>query len=161
MATILPIAIVCVFLSPFFFFLATQFTVLQSISPQARKMHPALVWLQLIPVFGHVWQFIVVHRIADSFRAEIEQRLAGSFLDADHFQETVTMAKRPTLGKGITYAILNCIITLIILLSAIDPERMVGAMSAPLLILGLVTLICFITYWARLVAVKRLIKPIL
>jgi hypothetical protein len=151
------LAIFCIIMAPWFFFLATQHTVLQSLDPQARTMHPAMVWLQVIPVFGQIWQFIVVYRIADSFRREMELLLAGSFLGADDFREAITLGKRPTLGKGNTFGILNCVILIMILLTALYPDRIGGALSAPLFILGVVTIVCFITYWSRLAAVRRLI----
>jgi len=38
--------------------------------PENRTMKPALVWLQVIPVFGAVWQFFAVRKVADSFANE-------------------------------------------------------------------------------------------
>src|ERR1700722_9178980 len=45
-------------------FIWTQQRVLQAVQPQNRLMRPGRVWLQLIPVFGFFWQFVVVLRIA-------------------------------------------------------------------------------------------------
>ena len=44
------------------------------ISAENRKMPPNQVWLVLIPVFGIVWQFIVVHRLSESLALEFQKR---------------------------------------------------------------------------------------
>ena len=52
-------------------FLLTQYKILELVHPANRCMHPALVWLQLIPFFGTLWQFYVICKIADSLRNEL------------------------------------------------------------------------------------------
>ena len=39
-----------------------------------RRMSPGLVWLTLIPLFGMVWQFFIVNKMADSLKAEFTTR---------------------------------------------------------------------------------------
>jgi hypothetical protein len=58
------------FYLPLVFFLFTLQNTLKIISSENRKMPPANVWLIIIPLFGILWQFIVVSRIADSIKNE-------------------------------------------------------------------------------------------
>lgn len=75
-----------------FFFLLTQYKTLALVRPENRRMHPMLVWLQLIPLFGIFWQFYVIRYIADAIRKELNTR--GQTL---------------TYIAGITYASLLCL----------------------------------------------------
>jgi hypothetical protein len=47
---------------------------LRKCAPGARTMKPGKVWLCLIPVFGLIWQFILVRNIAKSLRGEFARR---------------------------------------------------------------------------------------
>ena len=51
------------------FLLALQ-NALKKCAPASRTMEPGKVWLWLIPIFGLVWQFIVVINIAKSLGNE-------------------------------------------------------------------------------------------
>ncbi|SRR5215203_1959020 len=62
------------FLIPAIFFLLTQQNTLKAIQPHNRAMSPGQVWLQLIPIFGMIWQFFVVSKISDSLRRELAAR---------------------------------------------------------------------------------------
>ena len=62
----LQIALLFAFVIPAILFFLAQQRILQVISPENREMSPGSVWLQFIPLFGMVWQFIVVARIARS-----------------------------------------------------------------------------------------------
>ena len=55
-------------LLPLIFYLLTLQGILQEVKPENRKMDPGMVWLTLIPLFGIVWQFIIVGNIADSLK---------------------------------------------------------------------------------------------
>jgi len=68
LSTILAIAIALAIIGVVMYFLITQQNTLKAIQQQNRLMRPGEVWLQLIPLFGIVWQFIVVTRISDSIR---------------------------------------------------------------------------------------------
>ena len=57
-----------IILIPTVFFLLTQQNILKNIQTQNRAMHPGEVWLQLIPIFGSIWAFFVVSRIAESIQ---------------------------------------------------------------------------------------------
>lgn len=81
---------------PKIFYLITLQSTLNSISPQNRAMQPGHVWLYLIPLFGLVWHFIIVNKLADSIKAEADYR---------NIQLDV---KRPGYNIGLTMCILNC-----------------------------------------------------
>jgi hypothetical protein len=55
-------------------FLLTMSKCLKQISSRNRKMEPGQVWLCLIPIFGYVWSFIMVLRVAESLQYEFEDR---------------------------------------------------------------------------------------
>ena len=59
-------------------------------------MKPSQVWLMLIPLFGIVWQFIIINRIADSLKSEFAKRNIS--IDEE----------RPAYSIGLTYCILFC-----------------------------------------------------
>jgi hypothetical protein len=50
------------------FLLITQHRTLLAVQPANRRLIPGFVWLQLIPVFGLIWQFFVARRISASLR---------------------------------------------------------------------------------------------
>lgn len=62
------------FLIIIFLFVLTQYKTLALIRPENRRMHPMLVWLQLIPLFGIFWQFYVIRYIAEAIRKELNTR---------------------------------------------------------------------------------------
>ena len=68
----LQIILLLVFIGIAVLFLLTQQNTLKAVRRENRLMQPGLVWLQLIPVVGQIWQFIVVLRIAKSIRKEIK-----------------------------------------------------------------------------------------
>ena len=47
---------------------------LEEVSPHNRKMDPGMVWLFLIPLFGMIWHFIIVEKIANSLKDEFAER---------------------------------------------------------------------------------------
>jgi hypothetical protein len=57
-------------------------------------MPPEQVWLSLIPLFGIVWQYFIVNRLADSLALEFSKR------------NIWTEEKRPGFNIGIVYCIL-------------------------------------------------------
>jgi hypothetical protein len=83
-------------LIPMIFFLLTLQNTLNAISFENRKMEPSLVWLSLIPLFGLVWQFIIVDRMAGSLQAEFAKR------------GMATEEVRPGNSIGLAYCILFC-----------------------------------------------------
>lgn len=109
-------------LIPMIFFLLTLQNTLNAVSFENRKMEPGLVWLSLIPLFGMVWQFIVVDRMAGSLQAEFAKR------------GVATEEARPGNSIGLAYCILFCC-SLIPFLGYIT---------------SIAGLICWIIYWIRI-----------
>ena len=102
----LQIALLFAFVIPAILFFLAQQRILQVISPENREMSPGSVWLQFIPVFGMVWQFIVVTRIARSVSKEMVSKMGDSILDHSQVQIKET-DESPTYTIGIAYCILT------------------------------------------------------
>lgn len=124
-----PWQIIMIFLSfsllgiiPLVFYLLTLQNTFSAISIENRKMQSGQVWLTLIPVFGLVWQFIIVDKLADSLKAE--------FIKKDIKVEE----DRPGYSIGLIYCILFC--------CSIIP--FVGIVTS---IGGIV---CWIIYWVKI-----------
>lgn len=113
-------------LIPQIFYLLTLQKTLNEVSPQNQKLPPGQVWLILIPLFGLVWSFIVVNRMADSLKAEFISRGIQQSED------------RPGYSIGLTYCILYC--------CSIIP--FLGGLAA----LG--GLVCWIIYWVKIAGYK-------
>ncbi len=109
------------------FYLLTLQRTLEAVSPENQKMPPGQVWMVFIPLFGIVWQFIMVNRIADSLKAEFQKRNVQVNED------------RPGAGIGIAYCVLNCCCVVPIL--------------NILAIIGY--LVCWIIYWVKISGYKR------
>ena len=130
------------------FFLAQQRT-LQVISPENREMSPGSVWLQFIPVFGLVWQFIVVTRIAHSISKEMVSKMGESILD--HSQAEIKGTdESPTYTIGIAYCILT---TLGVIINYLTRNTTYLALFGSLFVLA--GMVCWIIYWVRLVNAKN------
>ena len=117
-------------------------------------MMPALVWLQMIPLLGQVWQFFVVTRIANSIRNEFRSRGENSIIGVDLY--TVEhLDKRPTRGIGIAYCTLSVVLILFNLFS--DPAEIARDRFAALipLLLAVSCVICWVIYWVQLAGMKR------
>ena len=124
-----------IFLVPYVFFIYAQYSTLNAIDPANRKMNPFEVWFQLIPLFGLIWQFVVVGRIADSIREEYQSQKDISFLgigDGD-LQENIN--ERVTYTTGYWYCVMLC------------------CSFIPILgfFIGLGMLALLITYWRQLI----------
>lgn len=57
-----------------FFFLRTLSRALEHCHPDTRTMNPGQVWLNFIPCFNVVWQFVTVIRVGDSLKLEFADR---------------------------------------------------------------------------------------
>jgi hypothetical protein len=131
--------LVVIIIPVIFFFLAQQRT-LELIRPENRLMSPGQVWLQFIPLFGLIWQFIVITRISDSIRKELNTPVGDSIFA----EETVPHNHRPTYNPGMSYATLFCITLL--------PLGLFKSMAA------LIGLGAWITYWIQLSRYKKKLK---
>ena len=133
------IIVLAIFLVPMILFLLTQQNILKAIRPDNRRIQPGEVWLQLIPLFNIVWQFIVVSRISESIRNEINGRAADSFLGAANPIFANDVEPRPTYSIGLAYCILG--------LCGIIP--LLGWLAS------LAALVCWIIYWTQIAAYKN------
>jgi hypothetical protein len=69
---------------------------LEAIPESSRTMKPTQPYLTLIPLFGYVWQFMVVNAVAKSMANEFERRQAFS------------TEPKPGYNLGLTGSILIC-----------------------------------------------------
>jgi hypothetical protein len=116
------ILLIIILLLPVLFFLVTLQNIFNAVSPENRKMDGGLVWLTLIPLFGLVWQFIIVNRVADSLKLEFVKR------------NILVQEDRPGINLGLAYCILFC--------CCIIPLLNIIAVFAGL--------ICWILYWVKI-----------
>jgi hypothetical protein len=142
----LQIIILLVFVVIAVLFLLTQQNTLKAVKPENRLMQPGMVWLQLIPLFGMIWQFSVVSRIADSLAKERTSFQEDSILGLADYTAAEQVGERPTYGIGLAYCILE-IINVVMAWPHLLPT-----------VQGLVALamiICWIIYWVQLAAIKK------
>ncbi|HLZ86161.1 MAG TPA: hypothetical protein VKQ52_02925 [Puia sp.] len=141
------------FLIPAIFFLLTEQNTLRRIKRENRLMHPGLVWLQIIPLFGQVWQFIVVSRIAGSIRNEMASWHNESIFGADEALVEGGYG-RPTLGIGIAY----CTINVLLIIFNLSNRAHYVALDTLVGSLALAQIICWIIYWVQLARYKNKLK---
>lgn len=139
--TLFLLVLYVLFLVAFIFFVNVQQQTLKAVREQNRSMEPGKVWLQLIPIFGLVWQFTVTKSIADSLRAELESRNKESSLGIWDEGITDEVNIHPTYTTGRWYCILLCI-------SAIP---FVGFLT------GIFAVVLWITYWGQLNKYRNII----
>lgn len=109
-------------LIPMIFYLITLQNTLKRVSLENRKMEPGMVWLSLIPLFGVVWQFIIVNKMAESLKLEFAQR------------GIKTNEVSPGSGIGLAYCILFAC-------------SIIPILGYATVIAGLV---CWIIYWVKI-----------
>jgi hypothetical protein len=123
--------ILCFTLIALILYLLTLGKVLNKCAPASRAMEPGKVWLMLIPVFGLVWQFIIVMNIAKSLGNE--------------FARLGIPCPEPTPGQtiGLAMCVCNCCIFI------------------PLLggLVSIAGLVLWIVYWIRIANYSRLLTP--
>jgi ABC-type antimicrobial peptide transport system permease subunit len=105
----------------FIFYLLTLQKALSRCRPQNRTMEPGQVWLNLIPFFNIVWQFITVSRVSSSLTNEFRAR--GRHRNGEDYGQTL----------GMTAFALN--------IASVIP--LLGLLCA------LAALICWIIYWSK------------
>ena len=113
-------------LIPTIFYLISLQDTLNLVKPENRRMDPGQVWLTLIPLFGIIWQFIMVGNIADSLKAEFQSR------------NIQLLEERPGYSLGLAYSILTCV--------ALIP--IVGILT------GIAAFICWLLYWIKISGFK-------
>jgi hypothetical protein len=138
------------FVIPAILFLFTQQRTLQAIQPANRLLNPGIVWLQLIPVFGQVWQFFIVIRIASSIRKEIVSRQDDSILGIYNAAMVNKLDNRPTLRIGIAY----CILFTTGIFANIFTLK-IEVLYGVVVFLFFSGMICWIIYWVLLAQYKN------
>jgi hypothetical protein len=150
-----------------FFFLLAQHRILLAVRPDNRRLIPVLVWLQVIPLFGQIWQFFVVFRIAKSLRKEKLSRLEESLMN-NTLPPVLPAANYPTLAMGLSYCIFTAIYVLADLYALLRPASTsisidrayhpdIDFYMVTLVPLGSIfgALLCWILYWVSLVRIRR------
>jgi hypothetical protein len=112
---------IAVLILPTVFFILTQQRALSKCSPANRTMSPGLAWLQIIPVFGFIWQFFVVSALANSLGNEFRAR-------------GIQEEERPGYGVGLAMCITRICVVIPIL----------GFFSL------VASLILWIVYWVKI-----------
>lgn len=122
------------------FFLLEQQNILENIRPENRLLPPGRVWRQLIPLYGMIYQFTVINRIADSIRLDLAQPSETDWLSAIEIKD----GDRPTYKHGLTLAILSCC----------------SIIRFPVLenLIALAILVAWIVYWIELRKYHKEIK---
>lgn len=126
---IIVIMLIGIGIIPRIFYLVTLQKTLEKVSQVNRKMPPGQVWLELIPIFGLVWQFFNVINVSDSLKLEFESRGIKP-------QEV-----RPAYSIGLTFCILSC--------CSIIP--FLGILCS------IAALVCWIIFWVKVGNYKALL----
>ena len=114
-------------LVPLIFYLLTLQNTFKAIGEENRKMQPGEVWLSLIPIFGYIWHFFIVSRMADSLSAELKTK------GIEHTED------RPAYNIGLVYCILMVVASPLAIL--------IGVLGSMLSIAGVVF---WILYWVKI-----------
>lgn len=116
-------------LIPAIFYLITLQSTFDNISLGNRKMPSVNVWLLLIPVFGIVWHFIVVKKLADSIKAEADSM-------------GIQLAElNPAYNIGLAMCILSC-------------SYLIPGLN---LFTGIAGMVCWIIYWVKISDYKKIL----
>ncbi len=123
------LAFLGVLILPRIFYLLTMGRALSRCAPRNRTLTPGLVWLSIIPMFGNLWDFVIVLTVGRNLTDEARSRSLQPAED------------NPGLAFGIAYCLLN----LFFWIPFIN------------IFTGLASLICWIVYWAKIAAASRLL----
>ena len=124
--------------------LVTQDKTLRLIQSANRLMSPGMVWLQVIPLFGLVWQFVVVRNTSISISKEMASAKDDSILGISS-EALDQLNQRPTFAIGMAYCTL---FTIGVVLSFFKSEVPTLRTIAPLFTLS--GMICWVIYWINL-----------
>jgi len=116
------------------YLLSLQYT-LQSVHFENRRIKPGEVWLILLPVFGFFWHFFMIIGIAQSLKAEFVKR------------EISVSEGLPGLNVGLAMYFFYFVL--------IIPNPYLYPYLALLPLIG--GLVCWIIYWAKMVAYRKMI----
>jgi hypothetical protein len=120
------IIFVLLFLIPYIFYLSTLSSTIKLCAEHNQALTPNSVWRVFIPIYGNIWHFIMVGKIADTIHNELRERN----------QEVL---ERPGYSIGIT--------SLVLQLLGVIPK--IGG------IFSLAGLVCWIIYWVKINEYKQ------
>lgn len=126
---------------PMIFFCLTEQNLLKNIQVKNRVVSPGAVWLQLIPVFGLFWQFIVVRRLTQSIQQELTDANKFSFEQDAYVNEDAYNIKL-LYNIGMAYCAGFCLSLL----------PVIGMLA------GLAGLVCWIIFWVKLAGFITLLQ---
>jgi hypothetical protein len=129
-------------------FILTQQNTLKLIQPLNRMISPGQVWWQLIPIFGLLYQFTVVTRIARSLQREFDSYFNNS--ESVVPEQPATKEKWPTYSTGIAYCWL-CIISIVM-------RWLPGILGAGSGFVSLAAGVFLIVYWVKLAGFKKKLR---
>jgi len=148
------IVVIGIFLIPFIFYLIELQNTLKEVKEENRKMKPGQVWLLFIPIFSVYWYFEVVSRIANSLKAEFEER------------NIQVGEARPGYATGMAICIIGAIsfvlgiVFRILSISEINADYyrsgpatqsyLFSTSALVTIILSIVSFILFIIYWVKI-----------
>jgi hypothetical protein len=151
----LQLLLLLLFIVPAIFFLRTEFNTLKLIRPENRAMQPGWVWLQLIPLAGQVWQFVVVAKISSSISNQWQTEDEDSILGINAEAVAATGTGKPTLVNGIIYCTLNAVAILCNLTLRAAPNSTLAMIVG---VIALVSMASWVLYWINLASWKRRLK---
>lgn len=162
---IMILVIIGIFVIPFVFYLIELQNTLKEVKEENRFMRPGQVWLLFIPLFSVYWYFEVVSRIANSLRAEFDDR------------NIEVEEERPGYAAGLVICIAGAASLLVNFITRIytaasytryssyssynsysrygmyRPENSIYTLlgsSVLSIVIGIVSLIFFIIYWVKI-----------
>lgn len=145
------------------FLLSLQNTI-KAAAPGNRMMQPGLVWIQLLPLVGLVYSFMVARKVSDTIVAEYRSK--GQYL----------ASTKPTYGVGVVLALFSVIVTVVsvyfgLTYGRVDTANMtpgevkayttrpdVLGFTALMGITSLVWFVLFIIYWVQTAGYKKKMK---
>ena len=119
--TAIVVILIVLFLIPYIFYLTTLSSTIKLCAVHNQELSPGSVWRVFIPIYGAIWHFILVGKIADTIQKELTERN----------QEVL---ERPGYSIGITFLVLQIL--------GVIP--MIGGLFS------IAGLICWIIYWVKI-----------
>ena len=148
---LLPLSLVAATILAILFF-QTQKNILKLIRPENRLVQPNLIYFQITPVAGQIWQFFVIIRLSKSIQNELSAMNEESILGFSDAAAVDSSGKRPAVWAGIAY----CTLTLLFFILSQFP-KLVASPDVDLIAgFGIIAgVTCWIVYWVQLAGWKR------
>jgi len=94
-------------------YLLTLSRTIESIRPEFRKVEPGQAWLGFIPIFHLIWPFIINKRVAESIKADMEDR--GIDEAGDYGKQIGTIYPAVRIGGNIPLIGILCTLAYLVL----------------------------------------------